>query len=111
MKTKIAALFLLSLGLARTASAVPFYLEAEVATLTGGTTNSGFYEVEGGVDSGSAASLYTPTSGGNNVAGYWVEISFGGNPQPILTSAFFRAGGGANSAYLWWDSTDLAAFN
>lgn len=108
MKSKIAALLLISLGFAHSASAVPYYLETVNATKTSGTTNSDFYQVTGGgAESGTALSLYSFTFGGSASAGWWVEISFGGNPQPILTSAFLKAG----PNYLWWDAADLLAFN
>jgi hypothetical protein len=106
---KITALLLLGLCIARSASAVPFYLETEDSTkFTNVTTNSSFYQVTGaGVESGTALNLFSSTIGGNANTGWWVNISFGGNPQPILTSAFLKAG----NDYLWWDAADLLTFN
>lgn len=107
---KVIALLLLCLGFARSAFAVPFLLETEAATKVAGTLNSPFYQVSsGGVEllGTTAVGLFTSTLGGNDVDGFWVNISFGGNPQPILTSAFLKA----SNAHLLWDSSDLLAFN
>jgi len=78
------------------------------ATIVSGNTTSTFYEVTGaGAESGSAAGLYSSTVPGSDATGWSVKISFGPNPQPILTSAFLKA----SNEYLWWDASDLALFN
>ena len=84
-------------------------LQSSNATIVlSSNTTSAFFEVAGnGTESGTAAGLYSATLGGDENAGFWVKISFDGNPQPILTSAFLKAGNG----YLWWDAADLAPFN
>lgn len=101
-----------ALIVAQSAQAVPFVLDSSTATIVDGNTTSTFYEVNGsGADSGTAALLYKATiSGVESVAEGnppKVEISFEGNPQPVLTSAFIKA----SNRYLWWDEADLAAFN
>jgi hypothetical protein len=108
-KITIPALFALGLFGGTTAHAVSFDLLAPNATIVlSSNTTSTFFEVAGnGTESGTAASLYSATLGGNEDTGFWVKISFDGNPQPVLTSAFLKA----SNDYLWWDATDLAAFN
>ena len=96
------------LPLASQVSAISFDAHSAVATHIAGNTTSAFYEVSGaGVESGTAAGLFSATLGGDADTGFWVKIAFGSNPQPGLTSAFLKA----SNEYLWWDSTDLAAFN
>ena len=104
--------FALSLALAGSAYAVPFTLNSSTATIVTGNTTSAFYEVaDNGSDSGTVAALYTATLSGTSAVSAnnppKVEIFFGVNPQPVLTSAFFKA----SNQYLFWDATDLAAFN
>jgi hypothetical protein len=95
-----------------TAQAASFTLNATNDTIVAGNTTSAFYEVnENGADSGTAASLYTAIiSGVESVAANnppKVEIFFGANPQPVLTSAFVKAG----NEYMLWTAEDLALFN
>jgi hypothetical protein len=108
-KITASALFALALFGGTTAHAVSFELQSSSATIVlSNNTTSSFFEVQGnGTESGTAASLYSATLGGNEDTGFWVKISFDGNPQPILTSAFLKA----SNDYLWWDATDLATFN
>src|SRR6478735_4672658 len=95
-------------ALVQSASAVTFTLQSSSATTVSGNTTSAFYEATGaGLDSGTAASFYSTVVGGDATTGWFGEISWGSNPQPILTSAFLKAG----PNYLFWDSADLAAFN
>lgn len=101
-------LTLAGLSLTSLAHALNFDLFAASASTVGGNTTSTFYEVSGaGAESGTAAAFYSSSLGGNANDGFWVKFSFGGNPQPVLQSAFLKA----SNKYLWWDSTDLAAFN
>jgi hypothetical protein len=97
------------LGLATQANGISFDLSSSGAQLTPGNTTSGFFEVDGQtlVETGTAASLYSATLGGDEDNGFWVKIAFDSNPQPVLTSAFLKA----SNNYLWWDATDLVAFN
>lgn len=109
---RIAVAALSLFALAHRAAAVPFTLNASTATTVDGNTTSSFYEVaSNGTDSGTGAALYTAAITGTGAVSAnnppKVEIFFGSNPQPILTSAFVKAGNG----YLWWDAADLAAFN
>src|SRR6188508_2787385 len=68
---KLVALLVLSLGLARTASAIPYYLATDDATtVTPGNTTSSFYDVDvknGGIESGTATNLFSSTFGGDDV--------------------------------------------
>ena len=101
---------LLAVGLlvSQAANAASYTLASSAATIFGGNLTTPFYEVTGGgVDSGTAASLYSTTVGGDGATGWWVNISFDGNPQPVLTSAFLKAG----NFHLFWDAADLATFN
>lgn len=110
MKSKIASLLLLGLGLAHSAFAIPYNLTSATATTVSGNYVSTFYQVDGaGVEKAgtTAIDLFSSTVGGDDVNGFWVNISFGGNPQPHLDAAFLKA----SNAYLWWDAADLAAFN
>lgn len=107
---KVTALLLVFLGLSRSALAIPYNLATADATLVSGNTVSTFYEVSGsGVETPgtTAINLFSGTTGGDEDLGFWVNISFGGNPQPFLTSAFLKA----SNQYLWWDAADLAGFN
>jgi hypothetical protein len=113
---KIGAILGVSLGLSSLAHANAFVLDNSTATIPPppANTTSGFYQVNSSDDnhpgfweSGSSVGLYSFTTGGDSLTGWWVNISFDGNPQPLLESAFMKAG----PTYLWWDSTDLAAFN
>lgn len=104
----------LSLAVLASAHATGFTLNSSTATIVGGNEVSSFYQVnkpnEDHVnwwESGSAAGLYSFTQGGNSQNGFWVTISFDGNPQPILDSAFIKAG----NFRLTWDANDLKAFN
>jgi hypothetical protein len=108
-KITASALFAMALFGGTTAHAVSFDLQSSNATIVlSSNTTSAFFEVAGnGTESGTAAGLYSATLGGDENAGFWVKISFDGNPQPILTSAFLKAG----NDYLWWDATDLSGFN
>jgi hypothetical protein len=90
------------------AHAVQFVLNSSAATTIGGNTTSVFYEVTGAnAESGPASGLYSSSVGGDANTGFFVSISFGSNPQPVLTSAFLKA----SNQYLLWDNLDLAAFN
>ncbi len=98
------------LGLATQANGISFDLSSSGANVVLGNTTSGFFEVNGTSpfpETGTAASLYSATLGGDADTGFWVKIAFDSNPQPVLTSAFLKA----SNKYLWWDDTDLAAFN
>ena len=109
----IPALSAIMVAFALSAEAIPYTLTSAMATKTDGNTTSSFYEVTGvAAESGTAVALYSAAVGGDENSGWWVEISFGNNPQPVLTSAFLKAGNeNAGGGYLWWDSADLAAFN
>lgn len=111
MKTNMKLTAVLSgavIALALSAEAIPYTLTSAMATKNHGNTTSSFYEVTGvAAESGTAVALYSAAVGGSESAGWWVEISFGSNPQPFLTSAFLKA----SNEYLWWDAADLAAFN
>jgi len=107
------SLFVGGLALLASASslAIPNFdlLSASGTIVAADPAHSSFYEVTGGgVETGSMATFYSATFGGGISTGYWVTISFDGNPQPLLTSAFLKTG---VSLYLSWDSTDLASFN
>jgi hypothetical protein len=108
---KLTALVLSCFGLAHSAFALPYNLQtASAAIVANANIVSTFYEVSGsGVETPgtSAINLFSATTGGDANNGYWVNISFGLNPQPYLDSAFLKAGNG----YLLWDSADLAGFN
>jgi len=108
---KLASLLLLALGLAQSASAVPYNLTSTSATLVANDNYvSTFYQVKGtGVEEPGTTAInsFSSTLGGNATDGFWVNISFGGNPQPHLDAAFLKAG----NSYLWWDAADLIAFN
>jgi len=107
-KLLLGSLLAVGLLLTQAANAATFTLASSLATLSPGNLTTTFYEVASdGTDSGTAASLYSATLGGDENAGFWVNISFGGNPQPVLTSAFLKA----SNQHLLWDSTDLATFN
>lgn len=109
-KSTITKILACSIGLlaCQSAHAIQFVLNSSAATKVGGNSTSTFYEVTGGnVESGTASGLYTSSVGGDANNGFFVSISFGANPQPVLTSAFLKA----SNEYLLWDSTDLAAFN
>ena len=98
-----------ALALAGSAHAVNFDLTSSIAQLLGGNPgDAAFVDVrEDGTVLGGATGLYTATVGGSGKDGYWVRIDFGSNPQPVLESAFLKAG----NSHLFWDATDLAAFN
>jgi len=90
--------------------AITFNLESSAATMVGGNTTSPFYGVNGsGVEANGtiAKDWFSSTVGGNANSGFWVNISFGPNPQPVLSSAFLKA----SNAYLFWNSADLTGFN
>lgn len=110
---------LLKVGLAALASvltagfahAVTFTLNASSATIVNGNTVSSFYQVSGGgAESGTSAATFSSVISGQGAVSandpWTVVISFNG-PQPTLASAFIKASNG----YLWWDASDLAAFN
>ena len=116
MKSKIVTLALIiAAGLAQVAQAATFTLDQATATLiSGSNTVSSFYQVNSPdnnhvafYETGSATGLYGFTTGGNSLTGWWVDIAFGDNAQPVLQSAFIKAG----NNYLWWDSADLSVFN
>jgi len=110
MKTKIAALLLLSLGFAHSAFAGALTLEtANAQKIEPDNTTSDFYNVARFpfVESGTAMDLFSSEFFGDAETGFWVKISFDGNPQPILTSAFLKA----SNKYLLWDAAALATFN
>lgn len=103
-------------GLATQAGAITYNLYSSSARLDDGNKNSLFYEAHPAAGSiaayelGTAKDLYSFASGGSATkggTGLWEEISFGTQPQPVLTSAFLKAG----NHLLLWDSADLAAFN
>jgi hypothetical protein len=106
---KILSILGVSIGLAWTANAVQFTLYDTTATIVGGNIVPSFYNVTPPATTGvgTAGSLYTATYGGSSTTGFFVDISFNGNPQPFLTDAILKAA----DSYLEWDSTDLAAFN
>ena len=107
-KLLLSSAFVLGLFVCQVANAASYTLASSVATIMNGNLTTPFYEVTGaGAESGTAAALYSSTVGGNETSGWWVNISFDGNPQPVLTSAFLKA---ANK-YLLWDASDLLAFN
>ncbi len=94
----------------QSAHAVQFTLNSSLASLIDpGNTNSVFFEVDGTTlaETGTVANLYSATLGGNANNGFFVAISFGGNPQPVLNSAFLKTANG----YLLWDAADFTAFN
>ena len=98
----------LFIALAGVGRATSFTLDNSDAAISWGNTFSNFYETTGGgFESGSAMGLYSSTVGGNWLTGFSVTISFGANPQPVLTSAFIDAG----YTYLYWNAADLTAFN
>lgn len=114
--TKLGAILGIFLALSSLAHATAFVLDEATATIPTppANTTSSFYQVNGPNDthaafweSGSSLGLYSFTTGGDSTNGWWVNISFDGNPQPVLDSAFMKAG----PTYLWWDAADLAAFN
>lgn len=93
------------------AAAVTYTLNNASATVVSGNTTSAFYQVSGaGAESGSLAAIYSSTISGQGAVSahnpWTVEIVFNG-AQPVLTSAFVKAG----NNYLLWDAADLAAFN
>ena len=100
-------------GLAVQANAISYDLYSTDGSLRDGNRNSDFFEAHPTVGDtaafnlGSAKDLYTTTFGGDDKAGFSVTIAFGDNAQPVLTSAFLKAG----SYYLYWGSSDLTAFN
>jgi hypothetical protein len=103
-------------GLAAQANALTYNLYSSSAKLDDGNKNSLFYEAHPADGStaahelGTAKDLYSFASGGSATkggTGLWEEISFGTQPQPVLTSAFLKAG----NYFLLWDSADLIAFN
>lgn len=97
--------FIAVTGVSRSAS---FTLANTDASIMWGNSSSSFYETTGnGMDSGSSAASYSSTRTGNALTGFAVTISFGGNAQPVLTSAFIDSG----PVTLYWDSNDLAGFN
>ncbi len=103
---------LLALGVvAVNSNAVTFPLDYTTADKIAGNLTSAFYQVNNdkGVwsEAGTAASLYSFTHGGDEDNGWWVKIAWDGNPQPVLTSAIMKA----SDWYLYWDSSDLTAFN
>lgn len=107
-KLLLTSAFVMGLATCQMANAISFTLASSAATITPGNTTAAFYNVSGdGVESGTAASLYSATFGGDANNGFWVKVSFDSNPQPVLTSAFLKA----SNKYLWWDAADLAAFN
>ncbi|MEO5961514.1 MAG: VPDSG-CTERM sorting domain-containing protein [Opitutaceae bacterium] len=110
--SRLLALAAVGLALGNTAHAVSFTLNNSTATIIGGNTTSTFYEVTGAnAESGTAAPIFSssiyngPAAVSSNDPDR-VEIFFNG-PQPILTSAFIKA----SNEYMFWDATDLAAFN
>lgn len=109
MKIKLLAPSLATLALATIpAQAVTFVLPTSAATLFGGNLTTPFYEYNpDSGESGLASSSYSTIITGSAQSGFSVAISFGGNPQPVLTSAFLKA----SNNYLYWDSQDLKAFN
>jgi hypothetical protein len=98
-----------AIALSTSVHAINFDLVSAEATLNDGNPgDSMFVHVDdAGVLTGDMAGLYSATMGGDELAGFWVRIDFGGEPQPFLTSATLKA---ANQ-YLLWDAADLAAFN
>jgi hypothetical protein len=107
---RLARSVVLTLAFAGSVYAVPFTLDAASSPIVNGNITSGFYEVAAnGTDSGTAAGLYTAIISGTGALldPAKVEIFFGSNPQPVLTSAFVKAG----EQYLFWNAADLAAFN
>ncbi len=100
-------------GLATQANGISFDLYSSGATLNKGNINSLFYEPHPAVGGaaafnlGTAKDLYSTTFGGDDTAGFWVNVAFGSNPKPVLESAFLKAG----NSYLLWDATDLTDFN
>lgn len=100
---------LAALALATSAQAINFDLTTNAAELfPGNPGDATFVDVrEDGTVLGEAMGLYTATMGGAAATGWWVRVDFEGNPQPVLESAFLKAG----PSYLWWDEMDLAPFN
>jgi len=98
-------------GLATQASAISYNLYSKDATKNDGNLKSDFYQATPSAkeikEEGAAASLYSTKIGGTDKSGFWVEIDFGANPKPVLTSAFLKAG----DFHILWDSADLASFN
>ena len=103
-------------GLAAQANALTYNLYSTSADKKPGNMTSGFYEahpVDGKVaayEVGSAMDVYSFTDGGSSTkggTGWWVEIAFDSHTQPVLTSAFLKAG----NTTLLWNSEDLAGFN
>ncbi|MGA2656659.1 MAG: VPDSG-CTERM sorting domain-containing protein [Verrucomicrobiota bacterium] len=94
----------LSVGLAWAASAAQFTLASSSGSVISGNDVASLYDTENG---GTAAGLYSTTFGGSASTGYWVDISFDGHPQPVLTDAILKAG----PYYIEWGSAALAAFN
>jgi hypothetical protein len=92
------------------ARAITFTLDASTATIVPGNIVSTFYEATSASDSGTMAPTFTFTYSGTGAVAaadpFKIEIFFNG-PQPVLTSAFWKAG----NDYMLWDSTDLAPFN
>jgi hypothetical protein len=98
----------LSLGLAWAANAAQFTLQSSWGTIFSGNDVPSLYnDPSSGPATGTAAGLYTTTFGGNASTGYWVDISFNGNPQPVLTDVILKAG----PSYIEWGAAALAAFN
>lgn len=92
-------------------NAVTFTLNNSTATIfTNANTTSAFYEATTASDSGTMASTFTFSyTGQASVASadpFKIEIFFNG-PQPVLSSAFWKAG----NDYMFWDAADLAPFN
>ncbi len=100
-------------GLATQANGISFDLYSSGASMNEGNINSLFYEPHPAVGStaaytlGTAKDLYSTTFGGDDTAGFWVNVAFGSNPKPVLESAFLKAG----NSYLLWNDDDLKAFN
>lgn len=111
-------------GMTAQVEAVPFTLDASSAGIFAQDSAevSSFlssYGVNNGLDShfynfnpntgetGIASNYFSSIYAGNATSGYQVTITWDGNPQPILTGAFLKAG----AKFLLWDEADFAPFN
>ena len=107
---RTAALAFACLALTSWANAVTFNLHSSSATVVNGDVTSLFYDVKGDgseTNGTTAKDWFTSTRGGNANTGFWVNMAFGTNPQPVLESAYLKA----SNKYLRWDANDLIAFN
>jgi hypothetical protein len=101
-----------ALALVPNAGAIQFTLDSSSANIISGNLNLPFYNATPGTpvtETGTGAGIFEATFGGSATIGqgWWVDFTWGSNPQPEISSAYIKAG----NFHLLWDAADFAAFN